>query len=248
MNPTGYRAVNLALHIVETLLIWFILRKLSIPGAFLAALIFAVHPVNVESVAWIAQLRNMLSMSFFLLSTLCYLQAETQPPASQNRKFLRVVDYWYGLSLVLFILAILSKGSSAILPVMLLGIIWWRRGSLIKWDLVGIAPFFLASILFTGVNIWFQTHGSGEAVRTAGFVERLLGAGGVVWFYLYKAILPYQSGLRLSAVANRGSVIRCGGCRLSVCWRLPVYYGVIEKVGAGRFFLPGDFSAWRWCR
>ncbi|MGA2796443.1 MAG: tetratricopeptide repeat protein [Thermoguttaceae bacterium] len=189
MNPTGYRVVNLIIHIVDALLIWFILRKLSIPGAFLAALIFAVHPVNVESVAWITQLRNVLTLFFFLLSIWCYLQAETEPSKRQQQQFMRGVDYWYGLSLATFILAMLSKGSSAALPALLLEIIWWRRG-VKKWDLIRLLPFFLISVFLTGVNIWFQTHGSGGAIRTAGFAERLLGAGGVVWFYLYKAFLP----------------------------------------------------------
>jgi tetratricopeptide (TPR) repeat protein len=191
MHPSGYHVTNLILHIIEALLIWLILRKLSIPGAFLAALIFALHPVNVESVAWISQRKNTMAMLFFLLSIWCYLKAESQPPPPQNRKFLRGVDYWYGISLVLFILTMLSKGSAAVLPVLLLGIIWWLRP--LTWrDFARIAPFFAVAAVFTEVNVWFQTHGEEIVIRSADFAERLLGAGGVVWFYLYKALLPFD--------------------------------------------------------
>ncbi len=198
INPTGYRAVNLIFHIADVFLIWFILRKLSIPGAFLAALIFAVHPVNVESVAWISQLRNVLTLFFSLLSIWCYLKADMStasvgmaPETSPWPLTPSPSPLFYWLSLTLFILAMLSKGTSAVLPAMLLGIIWWLR-PLTRRDLVRTAPFFAVAAVLSLVNVWFQTHGSGEVIRTAGFTERLLGAGGIVWFYLYKALLPYD--------------------------------------------------------
>ena len=199
MHPAGYHATNLILHIAGALLIWAILRELSIPGAFLAALIFALHPVNVESVAWIAQRKNTLSMLFFLLSIRWYVKAEMQmaieessPGRSHGGPWERETfssfilhpssfHFWYWLSFAAFVLAMLGKGSAAVLPVLLLGIIWWKRG-LTKRDFLQTAPFFAVAAALTLVNIWFQTHGAGP-IRSAGVAERLLGAGaGVVLF------------------------------------------------------------------
>jgi tetratricopeptide (TPR) repeat protein len=212
MNPTGYHVANLALHAAASLLIWLILRKLSIPGAFLAALIFAVHPVNVESAAWIAQRKDDLAIVFFLLSMLWYLKAlmptvnvGTAPARSHGGPCERVtsvrplapglwplapgpLSFWYWLSLLAFALGMLSKGSIAILPLLLLGIVWWLR-PLTKWDLARIAPFFLIAAALAAVNVWFQTH-LGGSIRTASLSVRILEAGAVVWFYLYKAVLP----------------------------------------------------------
>jgi protein O-mannosyl-transferase len=213
-NSAGYHVTNLIVHVVESFLIWIVLRKLSIPGAFLAAVIFAVHPVNVESVAWIAQRKNLMAMLFFLLSILWYLKF-----LEHNRPWLAAKQFnahrllpathdclWYWLSVSAFILATLSKGSAAILPVLLLGIVWWLRtskdnlglgsqkpglhASISLWDLLQIAPFFIVAAVLTRVNVWFQTHGSLEAIRTIAFPERMQGAGAVPWFYLYKALLP----------------------------------------------------------
>ncbi len=202
MNSTGYRATNLILHIIESWLIWMILRKLSIPGAFLGAVIFAVHPVNVESVAWIAQRKNLMAMLFFLMSILCYLrqfslncsdnaQRSRHSPCADPAHGVRglLIGRWYWLSLAAFVLAMLSKGSVTVLPLLLLGIVWWLR-PLTRWDLIRAAPFFLVAVVLAGVNVWFQTHGAGNEIRIASFAQRLLGAGGVVWFYLYKALLP----------------------------------------------------------
>ncbi|MGA2799630.1 MAG: tetratricopeptide repeat protein, partial [Thermoguttaceae bacterium] len=232
MKSTGYHLTNLILHIVEALLIWIILRNLSIPGAFLAAMIFALHPVNVQSAAWIAQRKNLTSMLFFLLSILWYVkffelarrptfgrrpleakQNTAHCPPSTAHLFL-----WYWWSLAAFILAMLGKGSVAVLPVILLGIVWWlspldKKASVIEplstitgkkpsserpipfFSLTRLAPahlipFFAVAVALTGVNVWFQIHGAEVAYRSVSFTDRLLGAGGVVWFYLYKALLP----------------------------------------------------------
>jgi 4-amino-4-deoxy-L-arabinose transferase-like glycosyltransferase len=170
MNPTGYHVTNLILHIIISLLIWVVLRKFSIPGAFLAAMIFAVHPVNVESVAWIAQRKNQMAMLFFLFSILFYLiYLKADSPATggpkQNRLYQLRTGRWYLLSLAMFALAMLSKGSVAILPVLLLGIVWWLR-PLTRWDFVKSVPFFLVAAALTVVHVWFQTHVTGEAIRT----------------------------------------------------------------------------------
>ena len=181
-NPTGYHVVNLLLHIAACLLLWRILHRLEIPGGFWAALLFAVHPVNVESVAWIAQRKNVLAMLFYLLSVLWYLRADKQIPR-WNR--------WYWLSLTAFLLAMLSKGSVAILPLVLLLLIWWKR-PITRRDLFRTAPFFLLAAALTLVNIWFQTHGAANPTRDASWLDRLLGAAAVVWFYLGNSLCPIR--------------------------------------------------------
>jgi tetratricopeptide (TPR) repeat protein len=208
LRPAGYHVSNLILHICESLLVWIILRKLSIPGAFLAALIFAVHPVNVESAAWIASRKNLVAMLFFLLSILWYFK--THPPiasvgvafgdslhgrAKLGRHPSSLIPYpsslnaWYWLSLGAFVLAMLGKGSAAVLPIVLLAILWWRR--LVTWrGLLRTAPFFVIAAALSGVNVWFQTHGTDIVYRSAGLCERMLGAAAVIWFYLYKALFP----------------------------------------------------------
>ncbi|HZZ29760.1 MAG TPA: tetratricopeptide repeat protein [Pirellulales bacterium] len=189
MHPTGYHITNLVLHIIACLSIWQLLRQLSIPGAFFAALLFAVHPVNVESVAWVEQRKNTLSLVLFLLSLLWYLVSEqSAEPADQEGR--PGVNRWYWLSLLSFALAMCSKGSVAILPLVLLLIVWWQRGRITKQDLLRSAPFFLLAAAITPIIIWFVTHGSGAAVRHVTFLQRLLGAGAAIWFYLFKALLP----------------------------------------------------------
>jgi protein O-mannosyl-transferase len=183
MHAVGYHATNLTLHLAEALLLWSILRRLRVPGAYLAALLFAVHPVNVETVAWIAQRKNLVAMLFYLLAIFWFLRTGWVAPAARK---------WglaYGLSLLAFLLALLSKGSVAPLPFVLLGLVAWQRRPG-RRDLAGLAPFFAVSAALIAVNIWFQTHGTHEIIRQASGLQRLLGAAAAVWFYLSKALVP----------------------------------------------------------
>jgi len=191
MHALGYHITNLALHIGESLLLWTILRRLRMPGAFLAALIFALHPVNVESVAWIAQRKNLMAMLFFLLSIHGFLKTDVSSSSECDGRDRFRGGRWYWLSLLAFALGMLSKGSIAMLPVVLLGVIAWRRRLVLR-DLGRIAPFFLVAAVLALVDVWFQHRGQGTPIRDAGFAERALGAGAAVWFYLWKALLPFN--------------------------------------------------------
>ena len=180
-NPAGYHAVNILVHAASALLVWRLLLRLNIPGAWWAALVFAVHPVNVESVAWITQRKNTLCMLFFLAALLAYLRHDHH---GRTR--------WYVFALALFALAMLSKGAAAGLPVVLLIMAWWRRGRIGGLDVARSLPFFAVMAAMCVVEIWFQHQRAmgGTAVSDHTFWARLAGAGWVVWFYLYKGVLP----------------------------------------------------------
>ncbi len=211
-NPAGYHVTNVLLHIAASLLLWAVLRRLALPGAWLAAMLFALHPVNVQSVAWIAQRKNTLSMVFFLLSVAAFLRhddgasdapagpeagrrgrprAKSRAPALVAPAARGGVDRWYGLSFAAFVLAMLSKGSVAILPGVLLLLIWWRRDRITARDVAEMVPFVIVAGALTIVNMSLQARMPG-GTRDVTALERLLGAGGVVWFYLSKALVPVK--------------------------------------------------------
>ena len=180
-HAIGYHAVNILLHTANAILVWVILLRLKIPGAWLAGLVFALHPVNAATVAWISEQKNTLSMLFSAVAILLYLRFY------EDGRW-----RWYGFSLAAFLLALFSKTAVVMLPVVLLGCVWWVRGRLRWKDLVCSAPFFVFSLALGLVTIWFQHHRAlqGHLVRSDGFLARLAAAGWVPWFYLYKTFLP----------------------------------------------------------
>ena len=181
-NTLGYHLINIVLHASSAFLVFVILRRLAIPGAVLAALVFAVHPVNVESVAWMTELKNTLS-------GVCYLGALLTYRRFDERRERR----WYAVAAVLFVLALLSKSVTATLPAALLVIFWWQRGH-IRWreDVVPLLPLFVVGITSGLLTAWVeraQIGAEGPAFQFT-FVERCLIAGRAVWFYLGKLVWP----------------------------------------------------------
>jgi tetratricopeptide (TPR) repeat protein len=183
MNPAGYRIINLLLHGMGAVLLWRVLLRLKIPGSWLAAALFAVHPVCVASVAWIAERKNTLSLVFYLLALTFYLRSEQEAPKAHK---------FYGLALAAFVLALLSKSAVVMFPVILLGLAAWQRAEITKRDIIRTAPFFILSLAFGLLTIWFQFHRSlGEAkADTLNFAGKAVAATWAIWFYVWKAICP----------------------------------------------------------
>ena len=183
LNPLPYHLVNVALHATNGILIFFLLRRLRARAAWLAATLWALHPVNVESVAWITELKNTQSGLFFFLSVWCFLRSEAG--AARRR--------WYGLALLCGLAALLSKPSTVVLPLALLLCVWWERGSWRRADILRIAPFFILALGMSALTVVEQRGPiqlAGTAEWNLGMAERLVMAGKAVWFYASKSLWP----------------------------------------------------------
>ena len=178
----AYHLTNILLHVLSAFLLALILRRLSVPGAWLAAMIFALHPVQVESVAWISELKNTLSGAFYLgaaLSYLCFAE-------SRRRRF-------YAAGLFLFAMALLSKSVTATLPAGLLILFWWQRRILnLRRDVLPLVPFFALGIAGGLLTVWVERTliGAEGAEFNFNLIERCLIAGRAIWFYLAKLVWP----------------------------------------------------------
>src|SRR5260370_2090416 len=181
-SPSGYHCVNLRLDIGCVVLVMKILRFLKIPGAEVVEIIFALHPVNVETVAWISERKNTLSGIFALAATISYLKFD------ENRS-----RQTYALAIGLFLLGLLSKTDIGTLTLVWLVIVWWQRGA-ISWrrDVVPSIPFFFLSAAAGLVTRWFENTGIGYKARILdlSLLDRCLIAGRAFWFQLGKLLWP----------------------------------------------------------
>jgi tetratricopeptide (TPR) repeat protein len=199
LNPFPYHLLNVLLHAVSAVLLWHVLQLLKVRGAWLGAALWALHPVMVQSVAWITELKNTQSCLFYLLSILCFLkwQERSEAAASSGFELERSREgrssEGFILSLVFFILATLSKPSVVMLPFVLALCIWWMRGKIRFGDILTLTPFALISALASAWTVWEQKfHARAVGPDWAQtFPERLIIAGKAIWFYLGKLVWPH---------------------------------------------------------
>lgn len=193
----GYHLTNVLLHATSCCLLALLLRRLwsrrEAPGpsrgiapppdaAWLAALLFAVHPIAVESVAWITEQKNTLSLAFYLLAALLYLDFD------DTRRGRRL-----GAASVCFVLALGSKTSTVTLPAALLVVLWWKHGRL-GWrrDVLPLLPWFAASAASGLLTSWLERNfiGARGVDFDLSIPQRVMLAGRVVWFYVGKLLWP----------------------------------------------------------
>ena len=184
LHSGGYHLVNVLLHAINAVLVWRLLRRMGFGGALLVGAIFALHPVHVESVAWVTERKNVLSGLCYLLAIGCYRRFEDDEG-----------EKWYATALACFVLGLLSKTVICTLPVALLLLRWWRRRPIDTSYMVRLVPFFVVGAIMGVVTAAYEhenvLHGAvGEHWRLS-LAERVLVAGRAIWFYTGKLFWPY---------------------------------------------------------
>jgi protein O-mannosyl-transferase len=185
LNPSGYHWVNLLLHVANALLVWWVLARLNAPGAWLAGAIFALHPVQVESVAWITERKNVLMGFFFLLTLLAWIAFLDEDTRRRWR--------FYCLALILYALALSAKTTACTLPAALFLILWLQRKPINRERILQIVPFLILGLAMGFLAMWWERYHQGTSRAVFAFltpIERILIASRAVWFYLSKLIWP----------------------------------------------------------
>jgi Flp pilus assembly protein TadD len=183
MDPNGYHIVSILLHALGACFLWMVLVRTKIRGAWLASLLFAIHPLCVESVSWVAEQKNTFSLPFFLLAAFFYVTFDQR----ESRKY-------YFWALLAFLAAMLSKSSVVMFPFLILLYAWWQRGAISRRDILRSAPFFLISLALGMVTLLFQLHRAigNEPIPLGGLDSRLAIAGMGAVFYVTKIFWPFD--------------------------------------------------------
>lgn len=188
LHPAGYHAVNIALHILNAWLLLALLRRFRLRGAWFAAALFALHPVNAMSVAWVTELKNVQSLCFALLAFHAYVSARGLAAPRTARG-----GWWYALALACFVAALLTKTATALLLVALPLVIWLARGRVALREWAALVPFAALGIGLGAWTLWLERGfvGASGGVFDLSLPGRVLHAGRAFWFYLGKLLWPH---------------------------------------------------------
>jgi tetratricopeptide (TPR) repeat protein len=199
-----YHLLNVLLHAGSAVLLWQVLRRLSVRGAWLGAALWALHPVLAQSVAWVTELKNTQSCFFYLLSIFCFLRWEEEARITRISRIRSTAEQsiyhprnprypWFVFSLLFFVVATLAKPSVVMLPVVLVLCVWWQTGRIGRRDVSALVPFVLISAFASVWTILEQKFHAGAlgAEWAQTWPERLINAGRAIWFYLGKLVWPH---------------------------------------------------------
>jgi tetratricopeptide (TPR) repeat protein len=221
--PQGYHLVNVLLHALVALLAWRVLQRLAVPGAWLAAALFVLHPVQVETVAWITERKNLLSAALALGSALAWMRFAGLGVALSARR-----GRWYAASLALFLGALLSKTVACTLPVALLLVLAWKRGRITRRDVLALLPFVLAGLVLGLTTAWIERErlGASGPDWELTLLQRVLIAARALGFYAGKLLWPANLSfiyprwtVAAGSLAGWLCVAGCTGVLLAL-WRL----------------------------
>jgi protein O-mannosyl-transferase len=233
----GYHFMNVLFQVADTLLLWTLLRRLGLKSAWLAAVVFAIHPVQVETVGWIAELKNLLSAFFYFLTLLAYCRFAgiiPTPPGASAAPLYRNFQL-YALALLFYLLALFSKTDVCTLPVVILILIWWKRGRWTVPDVLWTVPLFILGAVLAGATIYVEHNTTGMQGRDwlFTFPQKCIIAGRALWFYTSKIIWPNT----LLPIYPRWPVDQLGGWQ----WMFPISAAMVvivlwllrKKIGRG---------------
>jgi len=189
--PTGYHLTNILLHATNAVLLWRILLFLMVPGSWFIAAVFALHPVHVESVAWITERKNVLS-GFFYFSSLLYYLRFALPAVKVSTEHHEPRWLFYLLALLFFQCALFSKTVTSTLPATLLLLLWWKKPRLEVKDVALLLPLFVMSIplVLTTAHLEKAVVGAVGEFWHSSIIERILIASRALWFYAGKLVWP----------------------------------------------------------
>jgi len=179
LRPVGYHLVNVLIHGFNVILIWIILKRMRVPFAWFVAALFALHPVHVESVAWVIERKDVLSGFFYFLSFFYFIKFHE---AKKNPAYM--------LSLFFFLCGMWSKSIVISLPLALLLYLWWKGEKIDLRKTFYLAPYFILALLLVLFDMWIYRHKSSASFPFT-FPERFIIAGKALWFYAGKIFWPY---------------------------------------------------------